>query len=58
MSGSKEQRAIESLSSLLKAADACRILFDEAGMEYPAPLKRLLGMKDKTGQRFQKTRLP
>ncbi len=39
----KEIRALESLSKLMKAAEECRNLFDEAGMDYPEPLRRVLG---------------
>src|ERR1700720_4404537 len=39
----KEARALESLTKLVNAANECRVLFDEAGMEYPAPLRRMLG---------------
>ena len=44
----KEALALESLTKLLRAADECRTLFDEAGMDYPAPLRRMLGLKDDT----------
>jgi hypothetical protein len=39
----KEARALESLTKLVNAANECRVLFDEAGMDYPAPLRRMLG---------------
>lgn len=35
---------MESLTRLMKTAEECRSLFNEAGLEYPAPLKRILGM--------------
>lgn len=40
----KELRALEALSKMVKAAEDCRNLFDEAGMAYPEPLRRLLGL--------------
>jgi len=45
----KEARALESLTRLLKAAEECRTLFDEARMDYPAPLRRMLGERDSFG---------
>lgn len=40
-----EAKALESLNRLLRLVDECRALFDEAGMDYPAPLKRLLNVE-------------
>jgi hypothetical protein len=45
----KEARAFESLTKLVAFAEECRNLFDEAGLDYPATLKRLLGEGDATG---------
>lgn len=53
----KEARALESLTKLMAAATECRTLFDEAGMDYPAPLKRLLGEGDTGGAIHGQNRL-
>lgn len=39
----KETRAYEALGRLMKAATECRVVFDEVGLEYPPPLRRILG---------------
>jgi hypothetical protein len=39
----KETRAYEALSRLMKVAAECRVVFDEVGLEYPPPLRRILG---------------
>ncbi len=40
----KETLALESLAVLMKDAEHCRMLFDDAHMDYPAPLRRMLGI--------------
>ncbi len=39
----KEANALEALARAAKAVAECRRLFDEAGMEYPPTLRRMLG---------------
>lgn len=53
----KEARALESLTALLKAAEESRRLFDEAGMAYPEPLRRVLGLAEGAPQSRARTAL-
>lgn len=39
----REQAAIEATIRMLKAGEETRAAYDEAGMEYPEPLRRLIG---------------
>lgn len=49
MSIEREGRAYEALQALLKQAESCRTLFDEANLAYPEPLKRVLGVESMNG---------
>lgn len=42
----KEKRAFEALTKAMTGVEQCRVLFDEAGLEYPATLRRMLGQEN------------
>lgn len=44
-----EARALEAIQALVRQAEVSRNLCDEAGMDYPAPLRRILGIDSVNG---------